>query len=768
MRNVSFAVSVTRLRTPRIGPARPLMAVSSVTSRSIVWTTDSCGSTYPEGIVHRPFEGPYVLRTTRRFPARTRNAPAPTVIGRVATFRAMAPVRSPNEMALSQVSFLGHLGEAMQRKVTFTPRRFLKKIWQLGNFDVSPDGRWLAFAANKGDQWSVYLLDLRTKKDRILLQSEQSVLNPEFSPDGRWIAVQSDFEGDENYNIYLVPVRGAHVQKITDTPFDSAFPRWSPDGRELAFISNVHDHVDLGVLDVKSKKVRFVVQSRWDKAMPLWAPDGKRIAFLENRDGNVQLKTVSRDGKGSRAMSPAKGSASRAVWTPDAKGLFYQHSEFTQSTRLILRRGERAVALVDSLREPLPKDELAVGKLVRYPSFDGRTISAWLFVPRKERRRNAALVDPHGGPESQTINDWDPRFQFMAAEGFTILAPNYRGGTGNGRAWRRLSDRDLGGGDVQDIIAGGRWLIQNRHCAPDRLGAIGVSYGGYAVAHVLEKAPDLWAVGVSIVGYFNWLTATTIERGYLRRYDRQKMGEPEVDADLYRKFSPIYFLDEIRAPVLFTGGAHDPRCPVTEARAMVEEMRKMGKVVDYLEFADEGHWPRKISNQIRLNDRTSESLAAVSEPAGDLGVPSEAGFEAFLLQERQRPVEGGEHVRGNRRRGGMPFPPLPLVPVPGVEVEIPSFDGLRIRGLPERPRDCDGRDAGGRRDALLGRTGRRFDPELREGQRDAAEGRDRVDDHGRIRGVRGLDDRLQGIRDARRGLVVHDRDGLRRRLQGLP
>src|SRR2546422_5062842 len=122
MRNVSFAVSVTRLRTPRIGPARPAMPVSSVTSRSIVWTTDSRGSTYPEGIVHRPFDGPYVLRTTRSSPSRTRNAPAPTVIGRAATFRAMAPARSPNEMALSQVSFLGtSVGHATEGHVHPSP-----------------------------------------------------------------------------------------------------------------------------------------------------------------------------------------------------------------------------------------------------------------------------------------------------------------------------------------------------------------------------------------------------------------------------------------------------------------------------------------------------------------------------------------------------------------------------------------------------------------------------------------------------------------------
>ncbi len=587
----------------------------------------------------------------------------------------------------------------MARKVTFSPRRFLPKIWQLGNFDVSHDGRWLAYAANKKEQWTVYLRDLKAKRERVLLKSDESVTNPEFSPDARWIAVQSDFEGDENFNIYVVPTKGGEARKLTDTAADSASPRWSPDGtkiafisnrsrdrenvfvmnadgsasrqltsvgdivntiawrpdgrsvafgagfeigdwvglvdldghverlvnlpdsenslsadqgipapwspdgRSLCFVSNVHDHVDVGVLDLGTRQVRWPVQNRWDKTLPLWSPDGKRIAYLENHDGNVQLRSVGVDGRGTRTHSPAEGSAARPVWHPSSDGLFYEHSTFLKPYELVRQRGTRTTRIVAGAAGPLPRAEMAMGKLVRYRAFDGRTIPAWFFVPAASRSRHAAIVDPHGGPEAQVLNEFDAGYQFLVSEGYTVLAPNYRGGTGYGRAWRRLSDRDLGGGDMKDIIEAGRWLVAKKHVSAGRLGIVGISYGGYSVAHCLEQAPELWTVGVSIVGYFNWFTATKNERGYLQMYDHAKMGAAETDAERFRQYSPIFYLDQIRVPVLFTGGAHDPRCPVTEARKMVEDMRAAGKTVDYLEFPDEGHWPRKTSNQIRLYER---------------------------------------------------------------------------------------------------------------------------------------------------------------------
>lgn len=168
----------------------------------------------------------------------------------------------------------------MTRTVTFTPRKFLRKIWELGSFDISPDGRLLAYSANKGEQWAVYLRELKTKREKALVESAQSALNPEFSPDGQWIAYQSDFEGDENSNIFIVHTRGDITRKLTDTPADSAFPSWSPDGTKIAFISNRdRDRENIFVANAEGGETKQLTRVDDIVNEIAWRPDGKSIVF---------------------------------------------------------------------------------------------------------------------------------------------------------------------------------------------------------------------------------------------------------------------------------------------------------------------------------------------------------------------------------------------------------------------------------------------------------------------------------------------------------
>jgi dipeptidyl aminopeptidase/acylaminoacyl peptidase len=179
--------------------------------------------------------------------------------------------------------------------------------------------------------------------------------------------------------------------------------------------------------------------------------------------------------------------------------------------------------------------------LIHYPSRDGKwTISAFLYVPFNMARngQNAAIVYIHGGPTAQSMNSFNRFMQYAVNQGYMVLAPNYRGSTGYGKEFQQANLFDMGGGDLQDVLAGVDWIKQTGHLDPKKIAVMGGSYGGYLSMMAVTKAPDVWAAGVPIVPFVNWFTEIENEDPVLQQSDLATMGDVAKNKALYEDRSP--------------------------------------------------------------------------------------------------------------------------------------------------------------------------------------------------------------------------------------
>ncbi|MBN1678235.1 MAG: S9 family peptidase [Candidatus Thermoplasmatota archaeon] len=482
------------------------------------------------------------------------------------------------------------------------------------NYDprFSPDGERIAFLSNRDhDIDNLYLVGSRGGSIRKLTDEEVPVRRFAWSPLGDSIVYETGV-GDDDF-ISLASTQKAKTKKILYRrnvehslvgDFGTPHP-WSSDGDRLLFASNENDAVDIGMLDIASGMKKWLVRSKKDKYAPQWSPDDGSLAYLEVEEPNVVLKV--RRGENTALVSPREGTSRAAKWLPDGRGLVFVNGSSRRPEEVFVAVGARSRRLTRFRTKPLPKHLLVSPKTVRYCSFDGLKIPAMLFSPRNRSRR-AGIVLPHGGPEMMDTNMWDQLTMMLLDRGFHVLKPNYRGSTGYGRRFLHLHDKDLGGGDYLDTVYAGKYLVDSGLVDKDRLGYWGASYSGFTCMLALTKHPDMWAAGVSIVGFFDWETEHETERGYLKKYDESKMGDPKKNPELFKDRSPINFLERLKAPLLMTASAKDVRCPPTESRAVVAKLKAMGKKHQYHEYPDEGHWPRKRKNLIDLYGKSTDFL----------------------------------------------------------------------------------------------------------------------------------------------------------------
>lgn len=240
---------------------------------------------------------------------------------------------------------------------------------------------------------------------------------------------------------------------------------------------------------------------------------------------------------------------------------------------------------------------------ITYESHDGVEVDGLLYNSGEDP--SPALVMVHGGPHGQTLRQFNPSVQYLLSQGYSVIAPNYRGSMGKGRKFKNKIHGDWGGDEQDDIAEAGRWLKRQNWVDEDRIAVFGHSYGGYTTYCQLTMYPDLWTTGVAIAGITDLQRLYKESMPHFKTMLEQQLGDPEANTDFYRERSPITHIREMEHPICIVHGVNDPRCPISQARLFREALNdrewtegKDGNY-EYYELGEEGHGSTDTEQRIR-------------------------------------------------------------------------------------------------------------------------------------------------------------------------
>jgi dipeptidyl aminopeptidase/acylaminoacyl peptidase len=496
----------------------------------------------------------------------------------------------------------------------------------------SPNGRYLAYIVKPktSSVFEINIFDTLMRDTKHLTAGtpkDKMNFNPAWSSDSKRIAYTQQQAKGTDSNVFIADVATGKGILLTPHQGEATYSAhdFSVDGKSLLITSNAGNGYDnVGLLDIATKKIDWLTQEKWEIAAGNFSPDGKAVTWTANLDGNTDIFLHDLAAGKTTALPLPKGvnhpGGAASAFTRDGSRLLYYHNGPTSPNDVwtySLADG-KSQQITHSLVAGVRPEDMVEPFLVHYPSSDGKwTISAFVYVPYNMSRsgQNAAVVYVHGGPTSQSVNSFSRIIQHMVNQGYMVIAPNYRGSTGFGKEFQQANLFDMGGGDLQDVLAAADFIKQTGYLDTKKLILMGGSYGGYMTMMGVTKAPDVWAAGVAIVPFVNWFTEIANEDPVLQQSDLATMGDPDKNKDLFHDRSPIFFVDQIKAPLLLLAGGNDPRCPKEEAQQVVDAVKKRGGVAEYKVYENEGHGFARVENQIDAYQRVSQFLKSRVPPA---------------------------------------------------------------------------------------------------------------------------------------------------------
>ena len=640
-----------------------------------------------------------------------------------------------------------HLLLACLCPMTLTAQSMQQLTEQLGktvlysDIALSPDGAYVAWVQSTAASTSkqTYLRvtsgDAQAISVNIPIGSKRTDSDPAWAPDSKTLAVFSSSDQGEQRQLWTLKTDGSDPKKITNLKGYAARPRWSHNGKQIAFLyiegagsggplmaaptttgvidTAIHNQ-RLAVLDVAAGQLRLVSQENlhiydydWspdDKtfvitaapgpgdnnwwiaqiytidiakgnatsiykpslqvAIPRWSPDGKSVAFIEGLMSDEgfyggNLFTISAAGGGlTNRTRGRRSSVSSLFWLKPDRIVFTEIvggggaiSELTvpnNSVRTIWKgddalhafgnfpdfavskNGKFAAAEHSTFETP---PEIWVGPIGEWRQLtnnnsalsatwgkaeslewanEGFNIQGWLLSPVKieSGKKYPMVVLIHGGPSSAVTPEWPAGFGMsrasiaaLSSRGYYVLMSNPRGSYGQGEAFTRANVKDFGGGDLRDILAGIDAAIEKYPIDPARLGVTGWSYGGYMTMWTVTQTNRFHAAvaGAGIANWQSYYGQNLIDQWMIPFFGASVYDDPGI----YEKSSPIRFIKNVKTPTLVIVGEHDAECPSSQSYEFWHALKTLGVPTQLIIYSGEGHMFIKPEHQ---SDRLEQTV----------------------------------------------------------------------------------------------------------------------------------------------------------------
>jgi dipeptidyl aminopeptidase/acylaminoacyl peptidase len=452
----------------------------------------------------------------------------------------------------------------------------------------------------------------RLPEPRRLTSGDTYTINTfNWSNDGSRIAFAAqrdpDLGSSNTSAIYVVTVADASVKEIVNTPGPNSDPVWSPDDREIAF-GTVKDSAFfyylngvIAVVPASGGAPRVITGNFDESASPVaWTADGIYFAPLDRT--YAALRRVDPRSGAIERMSEPKSVAFNYSFARQANTVsFVSATDNTYPEVAVAELQPFRARTLTTMGAQLAPYRSAHRELVQWKSTDGTPIEGVLVTPPgfDSTRKYPLLVVIHGGPTGvdRTVLGPDRYYpiELFAAKGAVILRPNYRGSAGYGEKFRSLNVRNLGVGDYADVISGVDYLIARGFVDRTRVGSMGWSQGGYISAFITTSSTRFRAVSVG-AGISDWMTyyVNTDIHPFTRQYLH---GTPWSDPEIYRKTSPIAYINSARTPTLIQHGGNDKRVPIPNAYELYQGLRDRHVPVRMVVYPGFGHGIDKPKQQ---------------------------------------------------------------------------------------------------------------------------------------------------------------------------